>query len=79
MRNTNFTVTSGRVATRDHNFKIMPKNVDLIHASTPFQIGCVNRWNSLSSDVVNSSSSVDIFMAKLKNCDLGKFLMGQTI
>ena len=73
-----FTVTPGRVATRDHNFRIMLKKCRLDSSKYSFSNRCVNCWNSLSADVVNSSS-VNIFMAKFKNCDLREFLMGRTL
>ena len=60
-----FTVTPGRVLTCGHNFKIMLKKCRLDSSKYSFSNTCVNCWNSLFSDVVNSSS-VKIFMTKLK-------------
>ena len=51
-----FTVIPGKVATRGHNFKIMLKKCRLDSSKYSFSNRCVNCWNSLSSDVVNSSS-----------------------
>ena len=73
-----FTVTPGRVATRGHKFKIMLKKCRLDSSKYSFSNRSVNCWNSLPSDVVDSSS-VNIFMSKLKNCDLREHLMGRTL
>ena len=71
-------MTPGRVATRGHNFEIMLKKCRLDSSKYSFSNRCVNCWNSLSSDVVESST-VNIFMAKLKKCDLREHLMGRTL
>ena len=73
-----FTVTPGKVTTRGHNFKIMLTKCRLDLSKYSFSNRCVNCWSSLSSDVVNSSS-VNIFMTKLKKCDLREYLMGRTL
>ena len=73
-----FTVIPGKVTTRGHNFKIVLKKCRLDLSKYSFSNRCVNCWNSLSSGVVNSSS-VNIFMTKLKKCDLRDYLMGRTL
>ena len=67
-----FTVTPGKVTTRGHNFKIVLKKCRLDLSKSSFSNRCVNCLNSLSSDVVNSSS-VNIFMTRLKKCDLREY------
>ena len=64
--------------TRGHSLKLELKKSQSDIYKFSFANRCIRCWNSLPADVVNSSS-VNIFMSKIKNLKLDEFLVGRTL
>ena len=66
------------LVTRGHSLKLELKKWQSDIYKFSFANRCIRCWNSLPADVVNSSS-VNIFMSKIKNLKLDEFLVGRTL
>ena len=69
-----FVRSHGGVRMRGHNFKLELKKGKNNLLKFSFANRCVNCWNALPDNVVNSSS-INMFMYRLKNVNLSEYLL----
>ena len=73
-----FSLSPSGLLTRGHSLKLKLKKCQSDIYKFSFANRYIRCWNSLPADVVYSSS-VNIFMSKIKNLKLDEFLVGRTL